>query len=82
MHLSLREALLGFRRTVRQLDGRDVEVTWDGVTQPFETRRIQNEGMPVHNFPSQRGDMLVKFIVDLPRSLDAKQKESVAQFFV
>jgi DnaJ-related protein SCJ1 len=36
VHLTLREALLGYRRSVRHLDGRDVPLVHDGVTQPFE----------------------------------------------
>jgi DnaJ-class molecular chaperone len=41
MHLSLRESLLGFSRTVRHLDGRDVVVKHDGITQPFEVRKVR-----------------------------------------
>ena len=41
MHLSLRESLLGFSRTVRHLDGREVVVKHDGITQPFEVRRVR-----------------------------------------
>ena len=41
MHLSLREALLGFTRTVQQLDGRAVTVAHNGVTQPFEVRKVR-----------------------------------------
>ncbi len=44
MHLSLRESLLGFSRTVRHLDGRDVVVKHDGITQPFEVRKVSRQG--------------------------------------
>jgi len=81
MHLNLREALLGFKRAVRHLDGRDVPVEYTGITQPFETRRVVGEGMPVHNFPSQRGDLYIKYIVDLPRTLSDDQKAAVAANF-
>lgn len=59
-HLTLREALLGFHHEVKHLDGHVVSLDSDSVTAPFEVRRIKEEGMPVHNFPSQRGDLLVK----------------------
>lgn len=47
MHLSLREALLGFSRAVGHLDGRTVPVTHSGVTQPFEVRASPSARLPV-----------------------------------
>lgn len=81
MHLNLREALLGFKRFVRHLDSRDVPVEYTGVTQPFEVRKVAGEGMPVHNFPSQRGDLFIKYIVDLPKTLADDQKAAIATHF-
>jgi DnaJ-class molecular chaperone len=81
MRLSLREALLGFKRPIRHLDGRDVIVEHKGVTQPFEVRKVAGEGMPVHNFPSQRGDLFVKYVVDLPRTLSPDQQDTVGKLF-
>ncbi|CAE7880926.1 ERDJ3B, partial [Symbiodinium sp. KB8] len=63
MHISLKEALVGFTKTVKQLDGREVVVESTGVTRPHQVRTIRGEGMPIHNFPSQAGDMHVKFYV-------------------
>lgn len=37
--------------------------------------------MPMHGFPSQRGALFVKFIVDLPASLNQEQKDAVAKAF-
>lgn len=79
--LPLREALLGYKRPIRHLDGRDVVVEHKGVTQPFEVRKVTGEGMPLHNFPSQHGDLLVKYIVDLPSKLTEEQKEAVGRLF-
>ena len=67
-------AAAGFKKTIKQLDGRDIVVEHRGVTQPFEVRRIENEGMPNHNVPSQRGTMHVKYVVQLPKSLSAAQQ--------
>lgn len=30
--------------------------------------------MPIHNFPSTKGDLYVRFIVELPKSLSANEK--------
>jgi len=79
LHVTLKEALLGFKKTVRQLDGRDVVVAKTAVTSPFEVIRIADEGMPVHGTPSIRGAMYVKVIVGLPGTLSAAQKEAVAK---
>jgi DnaJ-class molecular chaperone len=50
VRISLREALTGFARTLRQLDGRDVVVSKaaGAVTRPFEVLTVLNEGMPLH----------------------------------
>jgi DnaJ-class molecular chaperone len=81
MHLSLHEALLGFKRAIRHLDGRDVVVEHSGVTQPFEVRRVAGEGMPQHNFPSQKGTLHVKYIVDLPKVLNDEQKAAIGKLW-
>ena len=81
LHITLREALLGYTKTVRHLDGREVAIDVKGVTQPFQVRKMPGEGMPQHNTPSQMGVLHVKNIVDLPATLTDAQKESVARLF-
>ena len=71
----------GFTKTIKQLDGRDIVVTYNGVTQPFEVRRIAGEGMPNHNVPSQRGTLFVKYIVALPKSLSSAQQAAISSNF-
>jgi DnaJ-class molecular chaperone len=65
----------------RAADGRDVVVEHVGVTQPFEVRRVQGEGMPQHNYPSQKGTLHVKYIVDLPKVLTDEQKAAIAKLW-
>ena len=81
LHISLREALLGYNRSVRHLDGREVALDVKGVTQPFQVRKMAGEGMPVHNFPSQMGVLHVKNIVDLPTTLTDEQRQAIAKLF-
>jgi DnaJ-class molecular chaperone len=44
-------------------------------------RRVEGEGMPVHGFPSQRGTLFVKYVVDLPPALSQEQKDAVSRVF-
>ncbi|CCD18831.1 heat shock protein DNAJ, putative [Trypanosoma vivax Y486] len=75
--LTLKEALLGFNRTIKHLDGRAVELSESGVTKYGETRRVKGEGMPRHHVPSERGDLLVTYLVMLPKTLTRSQREAV-----
>eukprot|EP00928_Gymnodinium_smaydae_P028087 TRINITY_DN21518_c0_g1_i1.p1 TRINITY_DN21518_c0_g1~~TRINITY_DN21518_c0_g1_i1.p1 ORF type:complete len:485 (-),score=115.63 TRINITY_DN21518_c0_g1_i1:406-1860(-) len=70
MDISLREALLGFKRTLTHLDGHTVELSYDGVTIPFGIMRVRGEGMPHKGDPTSRGDLLVKFRVLMPEASD------------
>ena len=40
--------------------------------------RISGEGMPIHNFPSERGDLDVIIEVDFPRTLSASSVQAIA----
>lgn len=46
--LTLQEALLGFKKKIKHLDGHFVKIEKNGVTQPEEVQRISGEGMPLH----------------------------------
>jgi DnaJ-related protein SCJ1 len=81
MHLTLREALLGYKRPIRHLDGRDVIVEHTGVTQPFEVRPVRGAGMPLPDTPSLHGDLFVKYIVDLPKTLTPSQISTISDLF-
>ena len=58
---------------MQHLDGRFVEVSRTEVTKPFQTIVLEEEGMPVHEVPSQFGDMHVTFEVQFPSSLSKAQ---------
>lgn len=75
LRITLIEALLGFKRTITQLDGREIVVSRDDVTSPFQVIIIIGEGMPHHNIPSSRGDMLITVKVDLPTKITKQQRE-------
>lgn len=73
--ISLVEALTGFKFVVDQLDGRKlvVEAAPGEVVKPDSWKCINDEGMPVHGSPFQKGNLYINFEVEFPESLDAAQ---------
>ena len=81
MQLNLKEALFGYNKKITHLDGREFYIESKKITQPREERIITGEGMPVHKFPSQKGDLHLKFNVILPKSLNKKEIDLIREIF-
>lgn len=81
LNLSLKDAILGFKKQIRHLDDHYVQIESNSIVQPFSVKIIKEEGMPMHNFPSQKGDLHVKFIIKLPTKLNEKDKEILKKLF-
>lgn len=79
--LTLKEALLGFEKTLTHLDGHEVELHRDAVTQYAQQVRIAGEGMPRHHVPSEHGDLYVTYNVELPTGVTAEQRAMLEQHF-
>lgn len=75
--LTLREALLGFSRTIRHLDGDDVLVERSAVTQPGQVIVIADKGMPQHQYEGEYGNLYVEMQVVLPPTLDDATREGL-----
>lgn len=65
-NISLKEALLGFERTIVHLDRRRLTITVHSITKPFGVVRIEGEGMPHRGDPTQHGDLFIKCRVVMP----------------
>lgn len=61
LDISLEESLLGFTKTFKHLDGHDVTVKSQEleIIQPFSTRILKEEGMPIRNL-GEFGELQVK----------------------
>lgn len=81
MTISLKEALLGFSKELEQLDGRPITIKRDSVTYQDYVLTVPGEGMPHHNFPSDKGKLFVKFKVAFPQKLTAAQKTAIEKIF-
>ncbi|RXI47151.1 molecular chaperone DnaJ [Clostridium tetani] len=74
-HISFAKASLGTELKVKTIDG---EVKYDipSGTQPGTVFRLKGKGVP-HVNGRGRGDQYVNIIVDIPKSLNQKQKEAL-----
>lgn len=72
--ITLSEALLGFTKALKHLDGHEVTLTHGkSVTQPDWVQTIKGEGMPISATPKRKGDLYVKYKVVFPTQLDKDQ---------
>ncbi|KAI0932556.1 hypothetical protein AcV7_000374 [Taiwanofungus camphoratus] len=76
--IPLHIALLGGRVRVPTLDG-DVDVRVPGGTQQGEEMVLKGRGVP-SVFGNDKGDLFVRFAVQLPRSLTIRQREILQQY--
>ena len=79
VELDLKEALTGWERRVKTIDGREVPVRGGGPTQPGNIQTFPGQGMPISKKPGQRGDFLVEVKVKFPTSLTAAQKAKIKE---
>ena len=79
--LSLSEALLGFVKTIVHMDGHDLEVHEDDPVQYGQVKRVKGEGMPVHHVPSEKGDLLITYEIEMPSMLTGDQRTKIEQLF-
>jgi len=79
MNITLLEALVGFTKKIKHLDVREVVIERTGITKPGEVIVIMEEGMPLHNYPSQSGNLFIEFTIKMPTSLTEDQKTAIKQ---
>jgi curved DNA-binding protein len=72
--IDLFTAVLGGETTVNTMSG-SVVLTIPPGTQPGQTFRLAGRGMPRLRSPEGRGDLFVRARVELPRKLNARQRE-------
>ncbi len=77
-HVSIAQASLGAELRVPTLDG-DVKYNMPAGTQPMEVFKLKGKGIQRLNSVG-RGDLFVRVIVDIPKSLTHEQKELLKQF--
>lgn len=77
VELDLKEALVGWKKTVTTIDGKQLSVSGSGPTGPGWQERFPNLGMPLSKKPNERGDFIVEAKIKFPKTLTAQQKSQL-----
>lgn len=81
LELSLLEALVGYSKSIKTLEGKELVVSNKNVTRPDQEIRFPGRGMPNQRDPSKKGDLIMKAQVRFPLSLTEGQKEHIRAAF-
>ena len=61
---------MGFTKEISHLDGHKVSLKKTKITKPGEVEKIKGEGMPIYEFPSEYGELIITYVVEFPKTLD------------
>ncbi|KAL0226729.1 hypothetical protein P9112_014053 [Eukaryota sp. TZLM1-RC] len=76
IEVTLLEALVGFKRTIKALDDHLIIVDRSDITSPGQVLIVKNEGMPDKSFGRGSGDLFVTVNIKFPsKKLTIKDKE-------
>lgn len=74
--ISVWDALLGSAVIITTLDGKELSITIPAGTQPDTVFSCQGEGFP-HMRAKQRGNLLIRVKVAIPKNLTAEQQKTI-----
>ncbi|CAK9080631.1 Chaperone protein DnaJ [Durusdinium trenchii] len=77
--LTLRQALLGTEVMIPTLEGREERLKVQAPAQPGTTKVLRGKGVPRCD-AGGRGNMVLHFLLQLPRSLSPRQVELIEEF--
>ena len=77
MHLTLAEALYGWERKLRTLEGLDYKISSKSPTSPLATIKLRGYGTPVYNDPVKRGDIHIDVRISYPEALSTRQRRVI-----
>ncbi len=64
------QAILGFKKTIKHLDGREIIIEQDDITQPGYVKMVEGEGMPFEG-SEIKGNLYVTLKVNIPEFTDS-----------
>jgi len=77
--LTLKQALTSNFVDLTTLDGRNLHLQINDVISPKLKHTVANEGMPISKQPGKKGNLIVEFDIDFPKSISNTQKEQLTK---
>uniref|UniRef100_A0A7N8YPC8 DnaJ heat shock protein family (Hsp40) member B5 n=1 Tax=Mastacembelus armatus TaxID=205130 RepID=A0A7N8YPC8_9TELE len=77
--ISLKEALCGCTVSIPTLENRVISLPCHDIIKPGTVKRLRGEGLPFPKNPSQRGDLIVEFLVRFPDRIPPQSREIIRQ---
>eukprot|EP00742_Colponemidia_sp_Colp-10_P000448 GILJ01000489.1.p1 GENE.GILJ01000489.1~~GILJ01000489.1.p1 ORF type:complete len:422 (-),score=85.05 GILJ01000489.1:107-1372(-) len=77
-HITLLEALCGFKFVLEHLDGRHLVIQSNAgeIIRPGDIKAVADEGMPLHKNPFVKGRLFIKFVIDFPENGSIDQSKA------
>eukprot|EP01088_Endostelium_zonatum_P012724 TRINITY_DN26991_c0_g1_i1.p1 TRINITY_DN26991_c0_g1~~TRINITY_DN26991_c0_g1_i1.p1 ORF type:complete len:350 (-),score=129.75 TRINITY_DN26991_c0_g1_i1:45-1094(-) len=74
-NITLKEALTGTEITVKTIEGREVRLPVRDVITPQYEKVLGGYGMPNQKQPHEKGNLIVRFNIEFPRTLTEQQRQ-------
>ncbi len=78
--ISYTQAVLGADISVETLDKKKIKLKIPAGCENGKILRVKHEGLPHLDNPSKKGDLYIKVEIDVPKTLNKKEKELLEQF--
>ena len=79
VRVTLKNALCGGTVTIPTIEGEKIRHTLNTIVAPDTELIIPNKGMPNSKVVNQRGDLLVNYDIQFPKSISNQDKQQLAQ---
>lgn len=76
--VTLKEALTGFKRTFKNIDGTEVTIDTDQPIGSDRIVRVPGKGLPLYLYPGEYGDIVLHCNIKYPKELAPETREKIA----
>jgi DnaJ-related protein SCJ1 len=79
--ISLEEALLGYKKKIRNLSGEYFRIEEKSIWDLNQKRRMRNKGLPKHNSGGDHGDLIIDHVMSMPSDEEVEKNRQLWEDF-